>query len=259
MARETRITPRLSAAGLVMLLAGLAAGSPAHAGDPDALWKIVSQKCAPKAAAGERPAPCRLLDPARRYAVLKDLVGASQYLVIPTDRISGIESPTLEAADAPNYWEAAWEARQFMEESLGKPVPRDDVGLAVNSERGRTQNQLHIHIDCVDQAVIRAISANRDAVTSSWSAFPVPLAGHAYAAMRIEAPDLAGTDPFRLLADGDARARADMGDETIVAVATTFKSGGEGFVLLADHADLMSGDRGSGEELLDHDCAVLKR
>src|SRR5580704_10876510 len=102
---------------LILSLAGLAITSVAHAADPDALWKIVSEKCVPKAAAAASPAPCRLVDLTRRYAALKDLVGVAQYLVMPTDRITGIESPVLEDPASPNYWEAAWEARQFMAES----------------------------------------------------------------------------------------------------------------------------------------------
>jgi CDP-diacylglycerol pyrophosphatase len=246
------------AAGLIFLLAGLAVAARAAAADPDILWKIVSQKCVPKAEAGGDPAPCRLVDLAGRYAVLKDIEGPSQYLVIPTDRVTGIESPLLENPATPNYFAAAWEARRYMSESLGKPVPRDDVGLAINSQKGRSQNQLHIHVDCVDPATKRAVSDNQDAVTAGWAAFPARLAGHAYTALRIEASDLKEVYPFRLLADGNPAARADMGDETLVAIATTFKDGNEGFVLLADHADLASLDRASGEDLLDHGCAILK-
>jgi CDP-diacylglycerol pyrophosphatase len=120
---------------LTILFVGLGAAPSAYAADPDALWKIVSEKCVPKAAAVASPAPCRLVDLTRHYAALKDLVGVAQYLVIPTDRITGIESPVLEDPASPNYWEAAWEARQFMAESLARPVPRDDVGLAINSEK----------------------------------------------------------------------------------------------------------------------------
>jgi CDP-diacylglycerol pyrophosphatase len=248
-----------TAAGFGFVFAGLVVATFARAADPDALWKIVSQKCLPKAEAGESPSPCRLVDLNQHYAALKDLVGAGQFLVIPTDRITGIESPVLEAPQTPNYWEAAWEARQFMAESLGKPVPRGDVGLAINSEKGRTQNQLHIHVDCLRPEVIGALRTNEDVITASWTAFPVALAGHAYTAMRIEAADLAGVNPFRLLADGDSTARADMGDETIVAVATTFRDGRDGFVLLANRADPAAGNPGSGEELLDHNCAILKQ
>jgi CDP-diacylglycerol pyrophosphatase len=45
--------------------------------------------------------------------VLKDIHGVLQYLLIPTARVSGIESPLLLQADAPDYWAAAWQARQL--------------------------------------------------------------------------------------------------------------------------------------------------
>ncbi|MET0331942.1 MAG: CDP-diacylglycerol diphosphatase, partial [Dyella sp.] len=42
------------------------------------------------------------------YAILKDHHGPAQYLLIPTARITGIESPLLLRAGAPNYFAAAW-------------------------------------------------------------------------------------------------------------------------------------------------------
>ncbi|XLM23387.1 CDP-diacylglycerol diphosphatase, partial [Chromobacterium piscinae] len=44
-------------------------------------------------------------------AVLKDRNGALQYLLIPTEKVSGIESPRLLGDDAPAYWREAWQAR----------------------------------------------------------------------------------------------------------------------------------------------------
>ena len=93
-----------------------------------------------------------------RYAVLKDANGPTQYLLLPTARIVGIESPALQAPDAINYFAAAWDARRFVEEALGHDLPGDRVGLAVNSVLARTQNQLHIHIDCI-RADVRATLA----------------------------------------------------------------------------------------------------
>jgi CDP-diacylglycerol pyrophosphatase len=119
----------------------------AEASDPDALRKIVEGLCVPAETATAHPWPCKLVDLAGRYAVLKDLHGKTQYLVIATDTITGIEAPAVIASNAPNYWEDAWQARRFMDESADRPAPRNVVGLAINSEKARTQNQLHIHID----------------------------------------------------------------------------------------------------------------
>ena len=43
-----------------------------------------------------------------------------------------------------------------------------------------------------------------------------------------------------------------------MVIGTVFAGGKPGFVLLSDRADLADGDRAAGEELMDHDCAVLK-
>ena len=145
----------------------------AQASDPDALRKIVEGHCLPSESASSNPAPCRLVDVTGHYAVLKDLLGATQYLVIPTDTITGIESPALLAPDAPNYWEDAWQARRFMEEGAGRPVPRDVVGLAINSQRGRSQNQLHIHIDCARADDLQTLCKNETPIHSARRAFRV--------------------------------------------------------------------------------------
>ena len=229
----------------------------AQASDPDALRQVVEDHCVPSESATSKPAPCRLVDLTGHYAVLKDLLGATQYLEIPTDTITGIESPALLAPDAPNYWEDAWEARQFMEEGAKRPVPRDVVGLAINSQRGRSQNQLHIHIDCARADVLQTLSKNEGSISSVWRPLSVRLARHSYLAMRIEAPDLSEANPFRLLAEGVPKARADMGDQTLVVIAATFKDGRDGFYLLNDHVDIAKADTASGEELLDHSCALL--
>jgi CDP-diacylglycerol pyrophosphatase len=227
--------------------------------DPNTLEKIVLGKCVPDEVENGKPAPCAAVDLSGRYALLKDLVGASQYLLIPTDKVDGIESPDLAEPGAPNYFEDAWQSRTFMDKSLSRPVPRDVVGLAINSIRGRTQNQLHIHIDCVRHDVLDTLVHDSGAIGTGWAPLPDRLAGHVYEAMRLEAPDLSKVNPFALLADGQPAARADMGDETLVAVAQSLPDGAEGFYLLSDKVDLAVGDVGSGEELLDHDCGVLKQ
>jgi CDP-diacylglycerol pyrophosphatase len=50
-----------------------------------------------------------------------------------------------------------------------------------------------------------------------------------------------------------------MKDRTLVVLPTTFSNGRQGFYLLTDHVDKAKNDLASGEELLDHSCAVLAR
>jgi CDP-diacylglycerol pyrophosphatase len=232
----------------------------AEAADPSALWKIVDGQCVPHEEETHNPAPCSAVDLAagvdKGTAVLKDIVGIAQFLLIPTARIGGIEDPAVLAPGATNYWEAAWQARHFVDERLHTTLPRDDVSLAINSVYGRTQNELHIHIDCIRADVRDALAANLDKTGDHWAPFPVTLAGHDYRAIRIIGDNLDGANPFLVLADNDPQARADMGIHTLVVAGVTFPGGTPGFVLLDDHADLAAGDRASGEQLQDHACAV---
>jgi CDP-diacylglycerol pyrophosphatase len=246
-----------AAAALLAAAAGaLHASTEARAGH-DALKKIVLEQCVPHAQRGQGPAPCAAVDLKDGSAVLKDIKGKTQFLLIPTKVVTGIDDPQILAADAPNYWQAAWEARKFVAERAGKLIPRDDIALAINSAYGRSQYQLHIHVDCVRADVKQALKTNLDRIGTAWADLNVDLQGHRYRAMRVESDDLSGRDPFRLLADNDPAARADMGRQTLAAVPVTFAGGKNGFVLLNDRANIAALDFASSSNLLDHDCAVL--
>ena len=187
--------------------------------------------------------------------MLKDLRGAYQFLLIPTARVSGIDDPSILAPHAPNYWQDAWEARRYLEQRAGRPVPRDVLSLAINSAAGRSQNQLHIHVDCIRPDVRAALRQHLNAVGPRWAEFPVPLAGRHYRAMRIAQADLRGVNPFRLLARTVPAPQ--MRWHTLVVAGATFGDQ-PGFVLLDDRADAATGNRGHGEALQDHACTLLQ-
>ena len=171
----------------IVVAGGVTAGQ-ANA-DPNALWTIVHDQCVPDQEASSDPAPCSLVDldagESGGYAVLKDLVGATQFLVIPTDQISGIESPILLEPDAPDFFAAAWRARSFVDARAGVDIPRDWMSLAINSAVARTQDQMHIHVDCVRADVRETLSQHITDVGSDWAPFPEPLRGHRYLAMAV--------------------------------------------------------------------------
>ena len=249
-------------AWLLALLVGLIPAT-GCAADPSALWNIVNGQCVPHQEAAHDPAPCAEVDltqgVGRGFAVLKDIRGSAQYLLIPTARLSGIEDPALLQPDAPNYWAPAWKARSLVEERLHQTLPRDGFALAINSYYGRTQNQLHIHLDCIRPDVRETLKAHLSGLGTTWAPFPVPLAGSSYRAIRIDQENLETVDPFRLLAEGNPKAAADMGRHTLVLVGETFADGTPGFVLLNGQASLASADPGSGERLEDHSCAIAGR
>lgn len=259
------LTRRGILAGLILAAAALAtlptAGISSAQGDPNALWSIVNGQCVPDQQQHGNPAPCAQVDldagEQNGHAVLKDLVGPLQFLLIPTGRITGIESQEILAPDAPNYFAAAWRARSFVEERAGRTLPRDWLSLAINSAQARTQTQLHIHVDCLRADVHQALVEHSSEIGTEWTDFPVPLAGQRYSAVFVGGEDLSAVNPFTLLADGVPGARTDMGDQTLVVVGAEAPDGNPGFVVLADHVDEATGDLASGESLQDHQtCAA---
>ena len=233
------------------LLALIAPGSSARA-DPDALWKIVHDKCAGDVRDHGTPAPCAVVSDKGRYAILKDRDGATQFLLIPTDKVTGIEDPAILKPNAPNYFDEAWANRHFVEDQLHKKLPREDIALAINSVYGRSQNQLHIHIDCVRPDVAAALKAHEGEI----GFFPdnttaLVLAGHSYRVGRIEGDSLVSSNPFALIA-----AAGNMAAQTLVVTGAHFRDGRDGFYVLNDRAGLLPLDHASGEELEDHSCAI---
>jgi CDP-diacylglycerol pyrophosphatase len=243
---------------LLAVFSALASGT-ARAADPDALWKIVNGRCVPDQQAHADPRPCAAVDLAGGYALLKDIVGPAQFLLIPTAKITGIESPEILAPDAPNYFAAAWAARGAVAAALGKPVQRDETVLAINSAWARSQNQLHIHIDCLSVPVVDALHGHLAEIGTDWAPLPVKLAGHTYMARRLDEAALAQTNPFQLLAHGVPGAADAMGRQTLVLTGATFADGTPGLILLTDHVDLLTADMAHGEELQDHACTVANR
>lgn len=248
----TRTLSRLILAVSILL----ASNGLAHA-DPEVLWRIVNDQCVPHQRTIDDPAPCALVNQDSGFALLKDIDGAAQYLLIPTERISGIESPVLLAPDATDYFAAAWQSRSLVEDRLGRTVSRDWLSLAVNSEFARSQNQLHIHIDCLRADVHETLTGHIADIGPVWAPFPVPLAGDVYSAIAVAGEDLGATNPFRLLADGVPGARADMGRRTLVVVGAVLGDGRPGFIVLAGLVDPATGDTGGGEAVQDHQlCAA---
>jgi CDP-diacylglycerol pyrophosphatase len=243
----------------VLTIAALALQCAPARGDPNALWNIVHGACVPHFEAGEGPKPCERVDleggVAEGVAILKDLVGVAQMLAIPTQRITGIEDPQMLAPDAPPVFAAAWSARALVEGRLGRALPREAVGLAINSKWARSQDQLHVHVDCVAVPVVKALAGYASALDGQWRAMTVPLQGRVYFARRVESTDLRDVAPLKLLADGLEGARAQMGAYSLAAVGATF-DGKPGFILLADQFSLESG--GHAEDLEDHDCAIAQ-
>lgn len=232
----------------------LAAAITGARGDDMALWRIAHDICVPAKQAGvaRLPKPCLEANLQEGDVVIKDIRGVSQLLDIPTARVTGIEAPALLNADTPNYFADAWRARVEMTPLLKAAPARERISLAINSRDHRTQNQLHLHINCLKPEVAQTLAAEAPMLDRKWRRMNVKLAGRAYWAMRVDSADLEDVFPFRLLADEMPVAPADMGRWTLAAAAVE-ANGKPGFVLLADEEDAFGG--GHAEDLQDIDCA----
>lgn len=221
----------------------------------DALWHIVHQQCVPHWRGQGDPAPCLqvlLPEPGGEqagFAVLPDRKGGAHFLLIPTRRLSGIESPELLDAKTTNYFDVAWQARTQVEQFIGKALPRDAVGLAINPRRSRGQDQLHIHIECVGSELHAQLTALAWPVDDRWHL--IKLGRNSYQARRIDGENLDQASPFRLVAEGLPGAAANMGPYTLLLAGWRFAEG-PGFILLADASAPGS------ETLLDSTCAVAR-
>lgn len=241
---------------LVLILIVLAAGGWLwmKSGNPNALRHIVLDQCLPNQIQRRNPAPCAQVKRDAGYVVFKDRNGPLQYLLMPTYRINGTESPLLTEAQTPNFFWLAWQSRNFMSLKRGTKVPDSAISLAINTPTGRTQNHFHIHISCLRQDVREKLNTHQGQISTQWLPFPGGLEGHEYLARRVTEAELVKRSPFMMLAEELPEARDHMGR---FALAMAQQADGS-FVLLATERNLLAFNLASAEELQDHQCNILK-
>jgi CDP-diacylglycerol pyrophosphatase len=262
MGSAARHLPRAAALVLLAFLAWgcatVAPPLPAPPVHPDGLtlWNILHERCVPDQVQRASPAPCAVVsltpDEARGFVVLKDRNGIAQHLLMPTARITGIEDPLVLQPGAPNYFALAWSQRGLLEQRLGHSLGASQTVVTVNSIYGRSQDQLHLHIDCLG-ALSTATLAALGEPARRWSSPPVTLKGQTYLIRWVDAAELASTSPFQMLAHGLSVPPAEMGAWTLALVGA-HKGARDGFYLLAQHYDPVRGQKASAEDLQDHDC-----
>jgi CDP-diacylglycerol pyrophosphatase len=219
--------------------------------DSNALWKIVDVRCVPSQQATGTPGQCTVVNLDKRYVILKDILGPSQHLLIPTDRITGIESPLVLAPNAQDYWADAWDSRQYVEKSIRHPLPDNLLGLEINAESRRSQNQLHIHIDCMRGDVSEALARHSNDAPGVWRWDT--LDGNRYRIMRVTSLT-EGDNPFQIVARDNRHSDA-MAMQTILVTAAGASAEKDGWLIVNSALDVDNGS-GSAEGLLDHACRV---
>jgi CDP-diacylglycerol pyrophosphatase len=239
---------------LIVLLAVLAAAYDRFVrGNPHALWEIVSQQCVPNQKENGQPAPCLKVDLDQQYVVFKDRRGPYHDLIMPTGRVTGIESPLLQEPGARSFFADAWNERGRLAQAFGRPIDDRFLSFAINSKYGRSQDQLHIHVSCLKPDVYRLLAAEQRDIGPDWRPLAQRIDGHVYLARRLGSDDLVSENPFRIL-DAYARGQDDSIAKFGLAVV---KLQDGGMALLANRLDVFMGfNRGSAEEIQDFTCAV---
>jgi len=253
--------------GAIFVIAATSIWQVTHA---DALWKIVQGSCIPDMQRNRVASPCVSVDlsggVANGVAVLKDVTGNTQYLIIPTQKITGIESSAILEPTAVNYFSNAWAATDLVSQRLPHTLERTDFAVAINSVSGRSQNQLHIHVDCIQPAVKLALQQAGPEIQTTWQKLPIKLMGHEYRALWIPGSQLGSRNPFDLLAASLHHPGQEMGGHTLV-LAGAERSNETGFILLDGKAPTFAVavspwlklGLGVGEELEDHHCRLANR
>ncbi|MGI5440574.1 CDP-diacylglycerol diphosphatase [Streptomyces shenzhenensis] len=85
--------------------------------------------------------PCVEVDTTNKWVLWNDGTsgGKQLYLLIPADRKKGIECQDIWEHRDPNYWVGAWTY-------VTKHMSPLSIGLGVNSQYARKEDQLHIHM-----------------------------------------------------------------------------------------------------------------
>lgn len=213
---------------------------------PDTLWALA--QCCERSLTGD--VGCRVYDKTNDYVIIKDnsVRKPQSYLIIPTSRVTGIEDGLVNRPPVVDFWQYGWaQSRTY------PGYPTADTGMAINSEQGRTQNQLHIHISCVRPDVKTALD---QAPIGFFPAQPITLRlpphDNLYRATKVTG--LTGEQSPFLVFQSDPQVRDHMGKQSIAVVGSSVAD--QYFVL-----DTQSGDGKSGhaEELLEQTCKSASR
>jgi CDP-diacylglycerol pyrophosphatase len=179
--------------------------------------------------------------------VLKSPPYASEFLVTPAIHIEGIESADVLKPDVSQLWQAAWNARALVERALGHSLPASAVGLVVNSAGSRTQDQLHIHVDCASRTTQRVLEEFLPRANDAWQNLPKTIAGNRYVVRLLGSSNLAAVNPFDLLTSALPHDKA-IASASLAVVGVGSEHDASDFLVLASFTDK------PGEPLLDHTC-----
>lgn len=235
-----------------------AAGAVMPASSPGAARRQALARIVARCGAAADHQPCLVYDTAGDDVVLKDIRGQSQFLLLPISSVSGIEDPAVLRADTPSYFYEAWHQRRHVIAALGKPLQDNEIALAINPVNARSQDHLHIHIDCTRADVRDTLAAA--SISDVWT--DVSLGGGTWQVRRLSLEALRTGNLFAMVARERPGAAHDMGHQTIFVTGapSTGHGAADGTataLLVAVRrlaVPLLGGP--SAEDLQDHACGL---
>ncbi len=194
--------------------------------DPtDSLWK---DHVSPRVKDCEsNPKHCEGVDPSPRHEWVVSVKPSPDYLLMAGECIKGIECSVLWEHNTPNYWDLAWQevAKKHLSGHL------DKIGMAINAKwthsnppkPTRHDNQLHIHVSCIDPDVQKTLQKNDSNINPPPTWYKLTITDpkkedRNYRVLRLENDgDLAKHNLFKLVYDVVKKA-GDMQYQTLVVV-----------------------------------------
>ncbi|MDF5718416.1 MAG: CDP-diacylglycerol diphosphatase, partial [Rhizonema sp. NSF051] len=221
------------------------------------LWEQV-KKCNTNQQTLHKPEPCVYVDLENKYVVANGSKPLD-YILLPTDKISGIEAPQISRFNSRNYWQYAWNKatdKDYIRSKAPQVKSPEQIGLAINSPQARHQDQLHIHMSCVKKIVsdeLDKAEKNRDITDRFQSQNYVNIESKNYSVRLLNNDSLSDSNnPFLLVKEFVGEKK--MGEQSIAVVGR--KQGG--FYILKIASDAQNGYKAVAEKLLDEDCSTQK-
>lgn len=186
------------------------------------------------------------------YVVLRVPGSRTHLLVMPAEAIPGLEDPRLQAAPYGSLWAEALATRPLVSEGAGFAIPDALIGLAVNADRVRSQDQLHIHVECIRPRYLQSIRAQAAGLGRDGATKSLIVAGEYFVARRIGREDVEQGNLFALLASESPASAglSGLGALLVSDEASPQSSGADdGMLLLAAPRQ-----ERTVEKLLDHGC-----
>ncbi|MFN6559896.1 MAG: CDP-diacylglycerol diphosphatase [Nostoc sp. ChiSLP01] len=221
--------------------------------DRNFLWQKVQQCVANQQGQPPKPDPCLYVDLNNRYVVANGS-NPVEYLLLPTDKIEGIEDPNISQSNSIPYWQYAWEeARKYVPSKKPQVQYRNQYGLAINSKQARNQDQLHIHLSCIKQSVSIQLETNDNTIPNrNFNNFILTLENNQYNIIKLDNDSLTNNNNPFYLVNSSLGSSQKMADQSIAVVGR--RRGG--YYILKTESDASKGYNAAAEKLLDEDCST---